>query len=391
MLAGLLFATHDADDRPDQLAATLPFAGTTLIEYQARLLVAAGAAQLVVAVSRLTPELLGALARIGRRGVAVDTVRTAAEAAARLHPLSRVMMLADGLVTTEAVARLLAGGEGELLLVTDAGSAGPGMERLGGGAAWAGAARLGSDRVREVAALPRDYDPQSALLRAAAQAGARHAELPPEVRAGGHGIERRAAVLEQRNRAVIAAAVADRGSWFDRWVVAPLARAVLPGLMRRGVGTGAIVAGAALASLTGAALVAPGIAVGGLALTLVGALAAALARVSASLRDEAATARIAHGVGAAGPAASVLLLGLVTVPTAGGAVLTAAAALVVLAALAERAAMGRRDAWWGSPPAYLAAVLAGTLAGVPLVGTAVAGAYAAATAAAAVERLRRHA
>ena len=43
MLAGLIFAVQDADDRPGMLAATLPFAGMTVIEYQARLLIAAGA------------------------------------------------------------------------------------------------------------------------------------------------------------------------------------------------------------------------------------------------------------------------------------------------------------------------------------------------------------
>ena len=60
MLAGLLFAIRDAEDRPDRLAATLPFAGTTLIEYQARLLVAAGASQIVV--TNRSPEKAEALA-----------------------------------------------------------------------------------------------------------------------------------------------------------------------------------------------------------------------------------------------------------------------------------------------------------------------------------------
>ena len=93
MLAGLIFATDDADDRPDALAATLPFGGMTLIEYQARLLIAAGASQIIILVSRLTPELLGAVARIGKRGVTVDAVRHASEAAEKLHPLARVLML----------------------------------------------------------------------------------------------------------------------------------------------------------------------------------------------------------------------------------------------------------------------------------------------------------
>ena len=81
MLAGLLFATHETEDRPDRLVATLPFGGVTLIEYQARLLIGAGASQIILVATRPTPELLGAISRIGRRGVAVDAVRTAAEAA----------------------------------------------------------------------------------------------------------------------------------------------------------------------------------------------------------------------------------------------------------------------------------------------------------------------
>ena len=52
MLSGLLFAIDDADDRPGRLTATLPFAGVTLIEYQARLLIAAGAAQVIIVVAK---------------------------------------------------------------------------------------------------------------------------------------------------------------------------------------------------------------------------------------------------------------------------------------------------------------------------------------------------
>ena len=65
MIAGLLFAREDAVDRPEMLAATLPFSGGTLIEYQARLLLAAGAAQIIVVVARTTPELVGAQGNAG--------------------------------------------------------------------------------------------------------------------------------------------------------------------------------------------------------------------------------------------------------------------------------------------------------------------------------------
>ena len=193
MLAGLLFATHEAEDRPGILAATLPFAAATLIEYQARLLIASDAAQIVVVVQRLTPELVGALARIGRRGVAVDTVRTAAEALARLHPLARIVMVADGLVTTEGVIHALAGEGGDALLTVPGTQASPAFERVGGGEAWAGVARIDARRLADAARLPEDYDLQSTLLHAAEQAGARHVSLRLDDMELGHGIERRAA------------------------------------------------------------------------------------------------------------------------------------------------------------------------------------------------------
>src|SRR5436305_242226 len=152
MLSGLLFAIDDADDRPGRLTATLPFAGVTLIEYQARLLIAAGAAQVIIVVARLTPELLGAIARIAQRGVVVDTVRSAVEAAEKLHPLSRLVVLADGLITTEGTIALVLRDTGHdaLMVVPEAGAE-AGLERVGGQMAWAGVARVDPRRVAEVA------------------------------------------------------------------------------------------------------------------------------------------------------------------------------------------------------------------------------------------------
>ena len=189
MLAGLLFAIHDADDRDAMLTATLPFGGVTLIEYQARMLIAAGASQIVVMVARLTPELLGAINRIGKRGVAVDTVRTAAEAAAKLHPLARVLMLADGLTSTADAVAVLAGEGGDALLVLPEDQTAAQYERVGGGMVWAGIARLDPRRLGELATMPRDYDVQSTLIRLASQARAMHVLLPGEAIRGGHGVE----------------------------------------------------------------------------------------------------------------------------------------------------------------------------------------------------------
>ena len=88
MLVGLIFATDDASDRPGVLAATLPFGGMTLLEYQVRLLIGAGAEQILVAVARVTPALLAAVSRAGKRGASVEIVRSAEEAAGKVHPIA---------------------------------------------------------------------------------------------------------------------------------------------------------------------------------------------------------------------------------------------------------------------------------------------------------------
>jgi hypothetical protein len=392
MLAGLLFAIHDADDRPDRLAATLPFSGVTLIEYQARLLVAAGVSQLIVVVARLTPELLGAIARIGRRGVSVDTVRSAAEAAERLHPLARIVMLGDGLVTTEAVVSAMATEEGEALLVVPEDDAGPGFERVGGHMAWAGVARIDPRRIAEVAALPHDYDLQSTLLRLAVQERAVHILLPTDaMRGGGHGIERQARTLEERGRAVLVTIVSGRRGWFDRFVLAPIARAALPALVDRNVAGTSVGAGGAILGVAGLVAQGFGLLATGLVVSLIGCIALALGSVLSGLRDEVPVAR-AQTLAIGGLAAlAVLVFAFLTSGHAGeSTALAVGVGVVAIGALGERAIVERaRRLWWGSPSAYLAIVAVFALLGLPLAGLGIAAIYAFATLAAVVESLRQ--
>lgn len=389
MLAGLIFAVQDADDRPGTLAATLPFAGMTVIEYQARLLVAAGVSQLVIVVARLTPELLGAIARIGRRGVTVDNVRSAAEAAARLHPLSHLLVLADGLVTTEAVLAPLARESGDALLVVPERESASGYELIGGGDAWAGIARLDGRRLGEVAAMPRDYDVQSALLHIATQAGALRLMLPDGDARAGHGIERRGDALQVRSRDVVAALLAGRSGWFDRYVVRPLARVALPALMQRHVPTIALAGGAGALSAIGLVALWGGQLTAGLIAALAGVATGSFAASFAWLRDEVTVDRAMRVLVAAVPGIAALLLGrAVDAETGELTGLVLALALVAFGGLGERAATRKRPAWWGDPPAYLVVMTLGTILGLPSIALAAAGVYALVTVAIAIERLR---
>jgi hypothetical protein len=393
MLAGLLFATHDAIDRPGTLTATLPFGGTTLIEHQARTLVELGAAQIVIVVARLTPELLGAIGRIGRRGVAVDPVRSAGEAADKLHPLARVLVLADGLITTAAIVAPLAGEGLDAMLVIEVSEAPAGFERVGGNAAWAGVARLDPARIAEAARLPNDYDFESALVRVAAQARSAHMLLPRGALSAGHGIEHHAAAVADQGRAVLAASVAQHPAWFDRWLVAPIARVALPRLIERGQVGAPLAVGSAMLGLAGLGCLASGHAALGMFFLLLATVPLALSATLCRLRDERSIARSLELATALLAAAGALLLGRAASQADGRTpALAIAAALVVIAALAERAALpALRARWWATPPALLLVLTATTALGWPATGLALAAVYASATLSAAIETLRQHA
>lgn len=389
MLAGLLFATTDADDDPDRLVATLPFAGRTLIEFQARLVIAAGASQIAIVVARLTPELIGAINRITRRGIAVDAVRSAAEAVEKLHPLARILVLADGVISTAAVVAPLAGEGDDLLLVT-ADATQSGLERVGRDALWAGVARVRPGRLAEVAALPRDYDVQSTLLRVMAQAGVAQMPIGAGANSAGHGVERRADHVERRSNDVLAAYAASRPAWDERYLIGPVARRLLPGLARRDVSTVLVLGVASGGIVLGIAVMALGWQVAGLILTWLGIAGCAIGRALAWVRDEAGLLRASQGVMLAGAGASVMTLAILASRADGSAApVIAGVALGILTALTERAASeASRRRWWASAPAVPLLLAPFAVMSWLLAGLLALGGYAAITLAAAIEALR---
>lgn len=393
MLAGLLFAIADADDSPETLVASLPFGGHSLIEFQARLLAAAGVGQIVVVVERLTPELLGAVNRMARHGIAIDAVRGASEAVAKLHPLAELLVMADGLVTTAETIAPLAAAQGDALLVTNDADALPGLERVGRDAIWAGMARVSVRRLADVARLPADYDFQSTLLRVAAQARPELITLPGGAGRASHGIEASAARLQARNQAVVAAELSGPARWADRLVIAPLARALLPLVLPRAVTSAAIIGASAGLTLIGLILLAMSWATAGLAIIAVAQIGWALGAALAWLRDELRLASMAR-LGAAlasGAGAALLGYGLWRgEATASGPI--AAAALIGLGALLERAAPPEgRQRFWPSPAAYPLVLLPFVAAGQALAGLLAAAVYAGVALAAAIEASREKA
>jgi hypothetical protein len=221
-LAALIAAYHDADGPDGALRATLPLAGRTVVERQARLAAASGADPIILLVERVPPALLAAIDRVRAEGISVAVARNAAEAAEAVDPKSQLLLIADGLVADEShIERLAAAGGAAILTLPDHGEDDR-YERIDAESLWAGLALIEGRMLRDTAAMLGDWDLQSTLLRRAVQAGARQLAIRGEAADDRLTIAESAADLAEAEAVIVASASAPRGSWISRYLLAPL-------------------------------------------------------------------------------------------------------------------------------------------------------------------------
>lgn len=391
MLAGLIFAIEEASDRPGSLVATLPFGGMTLLEYQVRLLGGAGAQHVLVAVGRMTPALLAAVNRASKRDLTVEIVRSAEEAAEKIGEEARVLVMADGLVTTDPVMDRMGADGPEALLVTDDADSPAAIERLDMRDCWAGVARISIGQLRQIAQMPDDYDFQSALLRIAAQSGADHVPLTAGWLRSGHAVEHSAEGLAARNTGVLAALTERRTDWADRWVFTRIARMALPELVARNIPGWALIGVAGVLALLSFIAIAydwEGI---GLIVSLLSAASLATGGAMAALRGEERRARMIEWALLAlfgGVALGTGWMERARLDTTTPLVL---AAVALAAQFVIERAPSRHRRWWASPSAHLLLLAPFALAGLIQFGLGAAAVYAFITLAAAVEGTREKA
>lgn len=391
MLAGLIFAVEEAEGRPGTLMATLPFGGMTLLEYQARLLFGAGVEQVLVAVGKMTPALLAAVNRAAKRHPRIEIVRSAEEAAEKITPGAMVLVMADGLVTTDPVMDKMAIAGGEALLVTDDPTSPAAIERLDMRDSWAGIARITLDQLGQIAQMPEDYDFQSALLRVAAQSGAEHVPLTAGWLKGGHAVEHSVEGLAARNTGVLAALTERRTDWADRWVFTRAARLALPELVGRNVPGWAVSIAGGVVSAGSLILTAVGWVGAGAVVSLLGTATLATGAAMAVLRGEDKRAEMLEWAIFALFALIALLAGWAEY----GATLSTTPPVLALVAAAAQLLVERVPArprrWWASPSAHLLVLTPFALAGFATIGLAAVAIYSFATLAAAVEGTREKA
>ncbi len=222
-VAALITLSGDQPETPDGYPALQLLYGQTLLERQARQLVRAGVGHIVLYAPTLPAALMRAIDRLASLDVTVDLTRTARDAAERVHPEERLIVVDGGLLLDDVVMdRLATGGHNMVLTVSDA--ADPiRFERIDAQHRWVGALALEGKLLRQTAGILGDWDLAPTLLRCAVQQNAQRFDLPGD--ANRHRLLRpmRPAELSEASLSLLAGAEVPAGM-FQRWVATPIAQ-----------------------------------------------------------------------------------------------------------------------------------------------------------------------
>lgn len=287
-LAALICAYREAEEPGGNLRATLPLAGRTLVERQVRLAASAGADPIVILVERIPADLIAALDRLRRDGMKLVVARNAAEAADAVHPDDRLLLVADGLVVTEShLHRLLSIGSPGLLTVPDT-RVDDRFERIDAHSRWAGLALIDGDMLQRTAAVLKDWDLQSTLLRRAVQNGVRQIALRGEPADDQLTVAEQSADLSDMQARMVASANSRRVDWVSRYLLAPIEQAATHMLMPTKVTSDWLCALASLTMVLAIAALATGWLWVGIALLLLATPLGGIAEQLATLRMQMA-------------------------------------------------------------------------------------------------------
>lgn len=171
-LAALISACQVADDGEQRLRATLPLAGRTLVEHQARLAAHAGATHVVVLVERVPPALTASIDRLRRDGIRIEVARTLEDAVDRVHPEETLLLIADGCVAGPMLVERIAAAASPAILTLPDHPPYADFERIDAADRWAGLLLTDGQRLRQTVAMLGDWNLESTLLRRAVQEGA---------------------------------------------------------------------------------------------------------------------------------------------------------------------------------------------------------------------------
>lgn len=258
-LAAILSATAPSSDRPDLPRAQIIFAAQTLIEYQARQALHAGATQLFVMVEAVTPQLSRMVDRVSGEGVEVHLVRDMAGLVRQLPRESDVLLFADGMIVDQKHVMELGLAQGNALLVVGDDALTAHLERVDSVHRWAGVARVAPATLFNTLDLIGDWDIVLTILRAVVQSDPRRIVMDQsEVGEGKLALIDRQETADVVGKSLSGTQLSGgEGAGFERYALGLPARLAATQLLRMQISSHSIVWGAAglgALGLLGAAL-----------------------------------------------------------------------------------------------------------------------------------------
>ena len=219
MAIGALIGAYQEDDR-GSLRSLFPLAGRTLIEYQVRCAVAAGAAPVVVVVERVPQGLQDAFERLRLDGIGVFPVSDVNDAVSRFEAGSLILLIGDGIAAPVGLVTELAQEPEPAVATVPDDEEHEAFERIDGATRWAGVAVVDAPLLGSTAAMLGDWDLQSTLLRRAVQEGARR--VPASDIGGEPLLVESADQLADFQRHLVHSSRGPRDDWVSRYLLPPV-------------------------------------------------------------------------------------------------------------------------------------------------------------------------
>ncbi|MFC4295499.1 hypothetical protein ACFO0A_10585 [Novosphingobium tardum] len=185
MRVALLSTIEPSADDPATPRGFVRVAGRSIVQHQLGAVLAIGAERVICIAEGLPGELIALQHAAERAGLNFQIAANARGLARLVGPDDELFVLLDGLLAMPEEVKALSGslaGPGSVVLVqlVEQGVA-SGYERIDLNHAAAGLLRMPGRLVARLAELPAEWNPQSALLRIAVQAGLPQRVLPGEL------------------------------------------------------------------------------------------------------------------------------------------------------------------------------------------------------------------
>lgn len=232
--SAIICATRPAGDSSGVLRANLNFAGQTLMEYQARQAIEAGATHVMIVVGAVTQALSRAIDRLSADGVPVVLVRDMVSLIREAPRNGDALLIADGVAVPQQFYTALAAEAGDTLLVVEENAATTHLERLDAQHRWAGLARISPALLFGTLDMIGDWDLELTLVRAAFQAGYKAISAPlDDVIDGRLALVDRQADADLVTRGLLTRKARPTGeAGAERYAIGPLASLLAPALLR---------------------------------------------------------------------------------------------------------------------------------------------------------------